>query len=137
MDVRIGSERGCLLGCGVDEVVTSAGKSDAERGVLAKVSDESYTSFPFIKSMVEKFAPKGLGKLYKAIASHPEASRLLPTDALRTKARNAQLAHWLSLFSGPYNAAAVQRSMNIGQCMRGWASIRASTSADTPSFWKA
>jgi len=60
-------------------------------------------------------AGQALERLYARIAEHKVTAGLLPTAQMRKGAADAQLRHWIELFSGPFDAAARQRSAKIGE----------------------
>lgn len=91
------------------------GVSSGAQAPLVVLTEDNYRSFPRIKSIIDRFAGKALDKLYQRIGEHPEASALLSTQEVRTRASNAQLAHWQDLFSGSFDAAALARSEKIGE----------------------
>lgn len=72
-------------------------------------------AFPAIRRVVTRHGRSALDALYARIAASPAAARLLPTAAARSRAADAQLAHWHDLFAGPFDAAAQQRSAKVGQ----------------------
>jgi methyl-accepting chemotaxis protein len=74
-----------------------------ERAFIA-VSEANQASFPTIRRLIEKYAPKALEKLYAQIAQNPEASRLLSTQEKRDYASRAQHDHWVALFSDRFGA---------------------------------
>ena len=82
----------------------------SDNGSLAVMTPLNYRAYPKIKSALERHAEAGLAKLYAGIASDPYTAALLPTAELRNHAASAQSRHWQALFSGPFDAAAVQRS---------------------------
>ncbi|GFM28556.1 globin-coupled sensor protein [Novosphingobium sp. PY1] len=82
---------------------------------FAQLDGENYASYPAIKAIVEKHAPKALEKLYARIATDEQASSLLPNQQIRDHAASAQLAHWKALFSHRFDDEQVQRSEKIGR----------------------
>jgi len=77
--------------------------------------DRNYRTFSRIKKFIDRNAGKALERLYARIAEHKATAGLLPTVQMRKGAADAQLRHWLDLFSGPFDAAARQRSEKIGE----------------------
>ena len=86
-----------------------------DQGSLAEMTPRNYRAYPKIKSALESHAEAGLAKLYEAIAANPKTAALLPTADLRAGAARAQSRHWQALFSGPFDAAAEERSAHIGR----------------------
>jgi len=79
------------------------------------LTSDNLRVFPAILAAIRRHGESALAKLYAQIASHPAASRLLPTPEIRQRASGAQLRHWQALFSQPFDAAAVARSEAIGR----------------------
>ncbi|MGE4430086.1 MAG: methyl-accepting chemotaxis protein [Sphingobium sp.] len=79
------------------------------------LSEANYKAFPKIRSLIEKHADGALETLYARIAGHEQTAALLPNQQLQDHARTAQMKHWLELFSGSVDDAAVKRSEKVGQ----------------------
>ena len=94
---------------------SSSEKSSGANGSLAQMSPQDYRNYPRIKSALATHAEAALGKLYAQIAANPHTAALLPTPEIRAHAAGAQARHWQALFSGPFDAAAVERSEVIGR----------------------
>ncbi len=90
---------------------TSASGGEA----FTTLSERNYRTYPSIRKFIDKYAGKALERLYARIAEHGVTSRLLPTPQARNGAAAAQLRHWQEMFSGPFDAAARQRSAKIGE----------------------
>ncbi|WCT77783.1 methyl-accepting chemotaxis protein [Novosphingobium humi] len=86
----------------------------ARRETVTSIDSSNLRVFPAIRAMVARYAPRALEKLYAAIAAHPVASKIIPTQEQRDRASNAQLQHWLSLFDSSFDEAAVARATKIG-----------------------
>ncbi|EGD59188.1 methyl-accepting chemotaxis sensory transducer [Novosphingobium nitrogenifigens DSM 19370] len=79
------------------------------------LDEGNYRSFPGIVRLVRRSGGKALDRLYVRISEHPVTRALLPTAESRERASRAQLAHWETLFSGRFDAAAIKRSAHIGE----------------------
>ena len=79
------------------------------------LSDENYRAFPGVLDSINRHGEAALAELYGRIARDQSASQLLPTEAMRNGAAKAQMRHWQALFSGTFDAAASQRSAQIGR----------------------
>ncbi|MPT48232.1 MAG: globin-coupled sensor protein [Sphingobium sp.] len=79
------------------------------------LSDENYRAFPKVKALIERYGDTALETLYGQIANHEHTSALLSTVEQRMRARKAQLNHWLELFSGRFDDAALARCNRIGE----------------------
>ncbi|MEO0032940.1 MAG: hypothetical protein RIS94_2698, partial [Pseudomonadota bacterium] len=90
-------------------------KASGPRDTFVSLSPENYTVFPAVLQIVRRRGKAALDRLYHLIASHPGASRMLPTSELRVKAAGAQLNHWDRLFSGRFDADAIARSEKVGR----------------------
>lgn len=93
--------------------VTNAGEAHSEAFVT--LTERNYRVFPKIKALVERSADRALKLLYARIGSHIVTAQLLPNAEIRNRAAGAQYRHWISLFSGQFDAAAKARSANIGE----------------------
>lgn len=82
---------------------------------LAAPIELSSREYVQLRAAVEGHAPAALKRLYAAISANSAVARLLPTEAQREKAADAQYRHWLQLFSGPFDAAAAARSQHVGK----------------------
>lgn len=78
------------------------------------LSETNYRHFPRLRALIEKYAGGALTRLYERIGSDPSARALLPSEEQRKRASEAQLRHWKTLFSGPFDDAAYARSAHIG-----------------------
>lgn len=94
--------------------MNAIGTEQASGEPFVSVSERNYQAFPRIRAAVEAVAGKALKTLYRRIAEYPSAAALLPNQPIRDKAANAQLHHWLNLFSGEFDAEAKKRSEKIG-----------------------
>ncbi|RVU03552.1 globin-coupled sensor protein [Novosphingobium umbonatum] len=84
------------------------------RETVTTIDASNQRVFPQIRSLISRYAPAALEKLYAAIARHPAAAKILPSTEQRERAANAQLQHWLSLFGSSFDDAAVARATKIG-----------------------
>ncbi len=90
-------------------------RKGTELEIFVRPTGQNYASFPKIRRAINRHARGALAKLYRHIAADRHASSLLRTEAERSRAADAQFTHWLNLFSGPFDDAAVERSSKIGR----------------------
>jgi methyl-accepting chemotaxis protein len=88
---------------------------DTDERAFIAVSEANHASFPTLRRLIERYAPKALEKLYTQIAQNPKTAQLLPTQQKRDYASNAQLKHWLALFSGRFGTEQLASSEKIGR----------------------
>ena len=81
---------------------------------LTELTADQYAVFPEIAALVTRHAPAALDMLYARINADPVCAKLLPGHELQTAAANAQLQHWKQMFSGKFDAEAIERSERIG-----------------------
>ncbi len=75
---------------------------------------DSYRSFPKVKRAIRRYAPAALKRLYAHIRATPEASRFFGSQAMMDHAREKQLEHWSTLFSGRLDGGYVASAERIG-----------------------
>ena len=55
------------------------------------------------KSIIERELPFALDKFYDRLRATPEVRSFFPTDAMITRAKNAQMGHWAAISSGDFD----------------------------------
>ncbi|WP_413060811.1 methyl-accepting chemotaxis protein [Sphingomonas carotinifaciens] len=74
----------------------------------------SYRAFPAVRKFVARHAPAALRRLYDHIRATPRAAAFFGSPAAMDHARDKQLDHWLTLFSGPLDDQYRIRAERIG-----------------------
>jgi Methyl-accepting chemotaxis protein len=74
-----------------------------------------FAYFSSIAKSVKKFGPKILDRFYDAVRADPSKARFFPSPQVMNHARQKQLDHWISLFSGTVDKAYLERAEKIGQ----------------------
>ena len=79
------------------------------------LTDSDYQRFPAISAAMAKLAPPALDRLYDRIATTPEISGLFASRAMMNHARDKQLQHWQTMFSGRPDTAYLESARTIGR----------------------
>ena len=77
-------------------------------------TERQFSAFPALKRVVQAFAPGALRRLYDQFRADPDTAAFFKSEAVMDHARNAQLQHWLRLFSGTPNEQYEASATKIG-----------------------
>ncbi|RIV81148.1 globin-coupled sensor protein [Aurantiacibacter xanthus] len=78
------------------------------------LTERDLRSFPAVARHLDRHAPEALDDLYGAVHEQPELADKFSSAEHLNRAKQAQLAHWQSLFAGKPEAAQIERSRKIG-----------------------
>jgi methyl-accepting chemotaxis protein len=67
-----------------------------------------------LKTLVERELPHGLDKFYAQLRRSPEVSRFFSTEENITRAKGAQMGHWVNIADGNFNDDYVGKVRTIG-----------------------
>lgn len=94
--------------------VTSNSAEQLQQRVAFYGMDGDEQHYAAIASALNKVGPGTLDKFYALIATTPQLSRKFSTPQQMAQARQAQMDHWRTLFSGKLNAGYADRAHQIG-----------------------
>jgi methyl-accepting chemotaxis protein len=96
--------------------VSGTDEIDFEQRLAAFGYDaHSYATFPVVRRAIGRHAPAALVALYRHIAATPRLAGMFRSQARMDHARDRQLEHWRTLFSGPIDRSYAAAASNIGQ----------------------
>ncbi|NML94140.1 globin-coupled sensor protein [Novosphingobium olei] len=79
------------------------------------LTDDDYRRFPAISAAMARLAPPALERLYDRIAVSPEIAGLFGSRAAMNHARDKQLQHWQTMFSGRPDSTYLESARTIGR----------------------
>lgn len=80
-----------------------------------QLAGDNRSAFRSIAKTIRRVGPAALGRFYARVRKTPAATRLFPLpEQILEHAKDKQLQHWLSLFSGSLDAAYIERARTIG-----------------------
>ncbi len=79
-----------------------------------QLSGDNRPAFKSIARTIRRVGPAALGRFYARVRKTPAAARYFPNEQIMEHAKDKQLQHWLSLFSGSLDSAYIERARTIG-----------------------
>jgi methyl-accepting chemotaxis protein len=78
------------------------------------LSDDNWKHFSAIRKVVEKSSRPILNDFYDNVRKEPSAAKHFSSEGVIQNAQNAQINHWLALFSKPIDDKFVARARKVG-----------------------
>ena len=79
-----------------------------------QLAGDNRSAFRSIAKTIRRVGPAALARFYARVRQTPAAARYFPSEQILEHAKDKQLQHWLSLFSGSLDAAYIERARTIG-----------------------
>ncbi|MGV2114390.1 methyl-accepting chemotaxis protein [Agrobacterium salinitolerans] len=79
-----------------------------------QLDQEGRAGIRSLKALVERELPHGLDKFYAQLRKTPEASRFFSSDDHISRAKGAQMGHWVNIADGNFNEDYVAKVRTIG-----------------------
>ncbi len=79
-----------------------------------QLDQEGRAGIRSLKTLVERELPHGLDKLYAQLRKSPEVSRFFSNDDHISRAKGAQMGHWVNIADGNFNDDYVAKVRTIG-----------------------
>src|SRR5262245_4726508 len=87
----------------------------AERRRVIAADRHSREHIATRRATLDRRLPDAVAAFYQHLKSWPGLMKLFPNDAVLAHARQAQIAHWKTLFSGEVGEAYLQSALKIGR----------------------
>ncbi|MCZ7501682.1 globin-coupled sensor protein [Agrobacterium rhizogenes] len=96
-------------------VVSKSKSQSVERRLdFMQLDQEGRAGIRSLKALVERELPHGLDKFYTQLRITPEASRFFSSDDHISRAKGAQMGHWVNIADGNFNEDYVAKVRTIG-----------------------
>lgn len=79
-----------------------------------QLGQEGRAGIRSLKALVERELPHGLDKFYAQLRRSPEVSRFFSSDEHVSRAKGAQMGHWVNIADGNFNEEYVGKVRTIG-----------------------